>query len=579
MNPTLTAHSVSSFKEANDKNARGCRTAPSSWDEGVPIRIARPADGQVPCPFGFNALMIDVLERFANCTGAELDAEVQSAFGRICEYLKIESGGLWRHRQKDAGTFTLEHLYPRSENVASQGQPEVASSEPELPSVDSKACFPWLSEQVSRGRTIFFSGLSQLPAEASRDKDALVEAGILSGAIVPFFVNGMVFRAANFTLSTEQWTWTRKLVERLKFVTQVFGSALVRSLREQELTKALSEVKELKSRLDGEGEWLKGDLKLAQEHGEIIGRSQSIRRVLRQVEQVAPVDCTVLITGETGTGKELIARAIHRLSSRSRRGMVMLNCAALPAPLVESELFGRERGAFTGALTSEVGRFEAADGSTIFLDEIGELTPEIQVKLLRVLQEREFQRLGSPKTRKVDVRVIAATNKDLAKEVREGRFREDLYYRLRVFPITVPPLRERMEDLPFLVSAFVEEFASRMSKQINRIPRRVLDCLEGHSWPGNIRELRNIIERGVILSPGETLVVPNPNEASETTASPTSLADVEREHILKTLGDASWRVKGPYGAARRLQLNPSTLYSRMAKLGIHRPLVRDGIPT
>jgi transcriptional regulator with GAF, ATPase, and Fis domain len=250
--------------------------------------------------------------------------------------------------------------------------------------------------------------------------------------------------------------------------------------------------------------------------------------------------------------------------------MVMVNCAALPAALVESELFGRERGAYTGALTSEAGRFELADGSTIFLDEIGELSMEIQAKLLRVLQEGEFQRLGNPKTRKVNVRVIAATNKDLAREVRDGRFREDLYYRLQVFPITVPALRERMEDLPLLVSAFVEEFASRMSKQIKRLPRKMLEALERHPWPGNIRQLRNVIERGVILSSGETLTVPDFTEPSGVVGTPTSLAEVEREHILKTLGEANWRVKGPYGAAKRLRLNPSTLYSRMAKLGIHR---------
>jgi PAS domain S-box-containing protein len=351
-----------------------------------------------------------------------------------------------------------------------------------------------------------------------------------------------------------------------------------RKLAEEALAKSYAEIKQLKDRLLAETQSLKIEIKLNLPHGEIIGRSEALKRVLRQVEQVAPADCAVLITGETGTGKELIARAIHRLSSRKDRMMVTVNCAALPAALVESELFGRERGAYTGALTSEVGRFEVADGSTIFLDEIGELSLETQAKLLRVLQEGEFQRLGNPKTRKVNVRVIAASNKDLTKEVRAGRFREDLYYRLRVFPINVPPLRERIEDIPLLLSAFVEEFSSRMSKQVNRVPQGVLEALKKHPWPGNIRELRNVIERGMIISSGETLRLPNLDDPSESTLEPTSLAEVEREHILRTLGEVGWRVKGPYGAAKRLEMNASTLYSRMAKLGIQRPVSRDGGP-
>jgi len=343
-----------------------------------------------------------------------------------------------------------------------------------------------------------------------------------------------------------------------------------RKLAQEALEKSYGEIKELKNRLQAESDYLRFEMKLQQSHGEIIGRSPAIKRVLRLVEQVAPVDCSVLISGETGTGKELIARGIHRLSSRKDRMMVVVNCAAFPAALVESELFGRERGAYTGALTSEIGRFELADGGTIFLDEIGELSMDIQAKLLRVLQNGEFQRLGNPKTRKVNVRLIAATNKDLAGEVRAGRFREDLYYRLRVFPILVPPLRERMQDLSLLISAFVEEFSRRMSKQITRLPHKVLESLERHSWPGNIRELRNVIERAVILSSGETLIVPTLTDCTETSATPTSLAQFEREHIVKTLEEACWRIKGPYGAAKRLQLKPSTLYSKMAKLGINR---------
>jgi transcriptional regulator with GAF, ATPase, and Fis domain len=278
----------------------------------------------------------------------------------------------------------------------------------------------------------------------------------------------------------------------------------------------------------------------------------------------------VLIQGETGTGKELVAQAIHRLSARHHNVMVKVNCAALPAALVESELFGREKGAFTGALTRQVGRFEIADGSTIFLDEIGELSLELQAKLLRVLESGEFERLGSPRTIKVNVRVIAATNRDLAGEIRQGRFREDLYYRLSVFPIRVPPLRERVEDIPLLVWAFLEQACARMGRKITRIPRTTMDVLQRRPWPGNVRELKNVIEHGAIVTAGDTLQVPAVADAAPGSAPPQTLAEAEREHILRTLERTEWRIKGSAGAAAELGLKPSTLYGRMKKLGIER---------
>ncbi len=352
-----------------------------------------------------------------------------------------------------------------------------------------------------------------------------------------------------------------------------------RKLAEQALLKSYAEIKLLKDRLQAESDYLKAEMKVSHAHGQIIGRSLGLKRVLHQTEQVAPADCPVLISGETGTGKELIAQEIHRLSARKERVMVLVNCAALPAALVESELFGRERGAYTGALTSQVGRFEVADGSTIFLDEVGELSMEVQAKLLRVLQQGEFQRLGSPKTHKVNVRVIAATNRDLAEDVRKGRFREDLYYRLRVFPIDIPPLRERADDIPLLVFTFMEEFATRMGKKITRIPRKAMEVLQAHSWPGNIRELRNVIEHSVILTSGDTLKLTVLGEAPTREAQPVTLAEAEREHILKTLESTGWRIKGPHGAAARLDLQPSTLYSRMQKLGIPHRRQKDEMAT
>jgi len=312
--------------------------------------------------------------------------------------------------------------------------------------------------------------------------------------------------------------------------------------------------------------------------GAIIGQSRCIKTILQQVEQVAPTDAPVLLLGETGTGKELVAREIHHLSSRNQRPLVVVNCAALPAALMESELFGHEKGAFTGAVNSQIGRFEVADGSTIFLDEIGELSLDMQVKLLRVLQEGELQRLGDSRTYHVDVRVIAATNRDLVKETQCRRFREDLFYRLNVFPIQIPPLRERMEDVPELTHAFVKEFAIRMKKEVSKVPSQTIDALQRHHWAGNIRELRNVIERGVILSSGDTLCLPAMNEAPNGPPSG-SLADIERQYILRTLEKTGWRIKGRYGAARLLDLKPSTLYSRMKKLGIPLAHQRDDMPT
>jgi formate hydrogenlyase transcriptional activator len=344
-----------------------------------------------------------------------------------------------------------------------------------------------------------------------------------------------------------------------------------RRQREEALKQSYAEIARLKDRLQAESDYLKAEIKIVQPSGEVTGQSAAIQKVLRLVEQVAPTDSSVLIRGETGSGKELVAQAIHRQSSRRSKLMVKVNCAALPSGLIESELFGREKGAFTGAMTRQVGRFEVADGSTLFLDEIGELSLEVQAKLLRVLEAGEFERLGSPKTIKVDVRVIAATNRDLAEQIKKGRFREDLYYRLNVFPIRVPPLRERAEDIPVLVWAFLEEFSSRMGKKITQVPRRTLEALQRHSWPGNVRELRNVIEHGAILTNGDTLRVPLLEDAARVAAPQPTLADAERELICRALEGTHWHVKGPRGAAAALGLNPSTLYSRMKKLGIRPP--------
>ncbi len=313
---------------------------------------------------------------------------------------------------------------------------------------------------------------------------------------------------------------------------------------------------------------------------DIVGASRALREVLDLVRIVAPTNSTALIEGETGTGKELIARAIHEHSSRRDRSFVRLNCAAIPLGLLESELFGHERGAFTGAVARKVGRFETADRGTLFLDEIGDIPLELQAKLLRVLQEGEFERLGSTQTQRVDVRLVAATNRDLADMVSKKQFRSDLYYRLNVFPIAVPPLRDRLQDIPLLVEHFVKTFSEQMGKQIREVPAEVMEALVSHSWPGNIRELQNFVERSVILSPGNVLRPPlvNLKKAAET-GSPEAitLEEAERNHIRKILEHTRWVVAGPSGAAARLGIKRSKLYFRMQKLGISRTK-RDHLP-
>ena len=337
-----------------------------------------------------------------------------------------------------------------------------------------------------------------------------------------------------------------------------------------------AQIMELKEQLSKEKLYLECEIR--SEHGfeEIIGRSSAIREVLRNIETVAPTDSTVLIYGETGTGKELVARAIHERSSRNSKAFVKLNCAAIPNGLLESELFGHERGAFTGAIMQRIGRFELANHGTAFLDEIGEISLELQPKLLRVLQEREFERLGSTRTIKTDARLIAATNRNLATCVEEGRFRADLFYRLNIFPIHVPPLRERPEDIPLLVRHFAQHFARRMNRVIDTIPSETMEALVHHSWPGNIRELQNLIEHSVIVSPGPVLLVPllglkSHSVPNQEGARHRTLEQAEREHILSTLKETKWVISGPRGAAARLEMNRSTLQFRMRKLGIVRP--------
>ncbi|MFI5121183.1 MAG: sigma 54-interacting transcriptional regulator [Thermoanaerobaculia bacterium] len=416
---------------------------------------------------------------------------------------------------------------------------------------------------------------SDIPESWGPERKFVAERGIKSNITFPLRVAGKNIGLLSFTTSRSERDWSPELLTRFRLFGEILASAIVRARTERDLRASLAEISRLKERAEAENVVLREEVRDAQGFDEIVGRSPALMRVLHLVGQVAPTGSSVLLTGETGTGKELLARAIHRHSARAEGPFVAVNCAALPGTLIESELFGYERGAFTGALQRRLGRFEVASGGTIFLDEISDIPGEIQGRLLRVLQEGTFERLGSSHTIRTDVRVVAATNRDLEATVAEGRWRADLYYRLKVFPIEVPPLRERREDVPLLVWFFVTRKRTTLGRDVTRIPDKVMTALQRYDWPGNIRELENVIERALILSQGDTLLVDERTFALPTKSRMESgvfrLEDVERAHILRVLGECGWRIAGRGNAAERLGMNRSTLRSRMEKLGIDRP--------
>jgi len=507
---------------------------------------------------GFEQLLSQLSAALINLPIEDLDKEIEQWLRRSADFLKMDRAVLYEFSNSET-TLEAIHLY-------------AAAEIPTAPAILQREDLPSLFERLVRGETVAIEESGDVPAEAADYLRYLQEQGIQSVVAVPLRVGGGIRGFVGWSAIRARREFSEALVQRLQLVGEIFGSALARSRSEARLRSALVTIEQLKDRLQKENLYLQQEVKVTHNFQTIIGSSRALSRTLQQVEQVAGTDSTVLLLGETGTGKEMLARAIHDLSPRRDRALVKVNCAALPSTLVESELFGREKGAYTGALTRQVGRFEVADGSTIFLDEIGDLPPEIQVKLLRVLQDGEFERLGSTRTITANVRVIVATNRDLAKAVQEGRFREDLYYRLNVFPITAPPLRERPEDIPQLVWVFVQEFAEGMGKVIDTIPRAVMERLQHYPWPGNIRELRNVIERAVITSRGSALEVQLPKFPGARGGEPpiVELEEVERRHILAILQRTGWRVRGENGAARFLGLKPTTLEARIKKLGILR---------
>ena len=519
-------------------------------DEGIGASLAE--------RLAFERLLADLSAAFANVLGDGVIDEIARGLGRLNDFLGFDRCTFWE--------FSANGDRVALCSAAAAGVEPVARG-------PSAIRMDWLFDQLRAGKTVVLRSLPEdLPAEAVDVREYVATAGIRSHLSIPLRIGGKVTGAIGFGAFRAMRAWPEDLIGRLGIVGQVFAQSLARSRAYAQLAGAHDEIKRLNARLEAENVYLRQTVQ-GGSFARLASRSPTFRLLIEEAERVAPTNATVLLLGETGTGKELLAEAIHAASGRSKRALVKVNCAALPATLIEAELFGREKGAYTGALARQMGRFEIADGSTIFLDEVGELPLELQPKLLRVLQDGRFERVGSTHTIQVDARVIAATNRDLATAVSEGSFREDLYYRLNVFPIEVPPLRERREDIAMLAWAFVKELSEAMGRSIERIADESMAALEAYAWPGNVRELRNVIERAMILARDSTLHVSLGRAPARAPVGPApgTLDFAERTHILRALEQSDWRIRGALGAAERLGMKPTTLESRIKKLGLRRP--------
>lgn len=532
---------------------------PCRVDVLSPVVESTPSD--LERQLDFARLVTDLSVQFISLPAEQVDDVIRRALRQIGEALDL-----------DRCIFLRIHPDGMVVDPVSWERPDM----PPIPMpLSARKHYPWALKTIEAGELVCFSTVEEIPNAV--DRVSYQSIGTRSCVGVPLSVAGKIVGAVGFNTRKER-RWTPDEVHRLRVFATAFGNVLARRQNEEALHAALEEVKRLRDQLQTENVYLRREAQERLGTGRIVGQCAAVRRVLDQVAQVAPTSSTVLLLGETGTGKELFASQIHELSNRRGSEMVRVNCAAIPSTLIESELFGREKGAFTGALARQVGRFELADHSTIFLDEIGDLPLEIQVKLLRVLEERQIERLGSPKPIRVDTRIIAATHRNLTQRVAAGTFREDLFYRLNVFPIEVPPLRERVEDIPLLVWRFVDEFAKALGKRIDAIPRESMAALQQYAWPGNIRELRNLVERAMIVATSTRLTIPVPIRASIPAPGAgkrsEKLSDVELEHLRRVLESTGWRIRGTDGAAERLGLRPTTLETRLAKLGLRRPTAR-----
>ena len=478
--------------------------------------------------------------RFIDPLRTDVDAAIHEAQRCIVEALDLDGSTL----------FELSEMAICTAPTAG-GVPRV----PAPPAhVSARESFPWMLPRLLAGELVCLSSPDELPDGV--DRASLLRFDLKSTVAVPLSVAQRIVGVVSFGVTRSERKWSPEILQRLCLAASMFAGVLARRHHDEALRQALAQVERLSEQLRAENVYLRPEVESAL-GASGVGQSAAIRRVQEQVRQVAETDATVLLLGETGSGKEVFASRIHELSRRRGRAMVRVNCAAIPSTLIESELFGREKGAYTGALSRQVGRFELADRSTIFLDEIGDLASDVQVKLLRVLEDKQFERLGSSKATKIDTRIIAATHRDLEKRIEADKFREDLYYRLNVFPIRVPPLRERTEDIPMLVWRFVEDFSAAFGKRVESIAKDNMEMLQRYTWPGNVRELRNLVERAVIGANGPRLTIALPQSSAATARRSVRLADVEKEHIKGVLDSTRWRIRGVGGAADQLGLKPT----------------------
>ncbi len=516
----------------------------------------------------FEQLLSEISATYINLPIDRIEGVIRNDFGRLAELVGADRCILYMfHEDSMSFRFDIPLVWwPKRDDPVVQEHIKWMKNDPHFFDSD-----PYLLDRWRKGQITQFTFPEEIPAEAQKMKERIKQFGTKSYLSIPLKVGGELMGVFNIIHIHTHRTWPEDLIKRLQVFGEIFINAMVRKQSEEKLRKALSEIKHLKDKIESDYIYLKEETNIERDFSEIVGKSEALKRILVNVKQVAPTNTTVIILGETGTGKGLMARTIHNVSRRKDRPFMQINCAALAPSIIESELFGHEKGAFTGAQAKRKGRFELAHGTTLFLDEIGELPVEIQAKLLRVLEDGELERVGGSSIIKTDVRIIAATNRDLEEEVKKGRFRQDLWYRLNVFPIHIPPLRERKEDIPFFLNFFVDKYGKLIGKKFDMIPHKTIRRLQGYSWPGNVRELANMIERAVIVSHGNKLRMELPSDPDGAEGSIKTLESLERQYIQKVLESTAWRIKGPKGAASQLGLNPSTLRSRMKKLGITRP--------